>query len=409
MIVHLHAILGNRWSAIASHLPRRTDNEIKNYWNTHLKKRLLQMGIDPVTHKSTTAEELLLDSILPALRPTISSNLSHTSQWEIARAEAEIRLSQQSSLNSASNLKPSLQQCNLSTKTNPNHSASTNFMDTWKAQVAETLRPNFGAVELDNSPANPVNLQAFLLDWESSLQAPQAHMKQFSAYDSPINISDLSTGGAPELVSAQYNPKGSQCTMEGSSSIFPVAAQSSERFFTSRRGTLPASRIDLESRESARLSSMFSLSRVNSVSDSHSLSGAGSSFNYSGACTDIDNQFSPTSTLNAPDRDSSYTNSPCGSSNSHSECFDLLPQNYPLLHPDNIVEQSENNLVLPREQTFWSRKQVAMVEAFPPEPYFFSELELASQKPPSFSIGSTAPMLHQVGVPNIPLLHFNSL
>lgn len=29
----------------------RTDNEIKNYWNTHLKKKLFQLGIDPVTHQ----------------------------------------------------------------------------------------------------------------------------------------------------------------------------------------------------------------------------------------------------------------------------------------------------------------------------------------------------------------------
>ncbi|EMS67465.1 Transcription factor MYB39 [Triticum urartu] len=52
-IIQLHALLGNRWSAIATHLSRRTDNEIKNYWNTHLKKRLAKMGIDPVTHKAT--------------------------------------------------------------------------------------------------------------------------------------------------------------------------------------------------------------------------------------------------------------------------------------------------------------------------------------------------------------------
>ncbi|KAL6650031.1 hypothetical protein ACP70R_014255 [Stipagrostis hirtigluma subsp. patula] len=41
LIVHLQALLGNRWAAIASYLPNRTDNDVKNYWNTHLKKRLM--------------------------------------------------------------------------------------------------------------------------------------------------------------------------------------------------------------------------------------------------------------------------------------------------------------------------------------------------------------------------------
>lgn len=49
-IIQLHSILGNKWSAIAARLPGRTDNAIKNYWNTHIRKRLLKMGIDPVTH-----------------------------------------------------------------------------------------------------------------------------------------------------------------------------------------------------------------------------------------------------------------------------------------------------------------------------------------------------------------------
>ncbi|KAF5480022.1 hypothetical protein F2P56_000797 [Juglans regia] len=59
MVIDLHAQLGNRWSKIASHLPGRTDNEIKNHWNTHIKKKLKKMGIDPITHKpiSTATEE----------------------------------------------------------------------------------------------------------------------------------------------------------------------------------------------------------------------------------------------------------------------------------------------------------------------------------------------------------------
>ncbi|KEH24453.1 myb transcription factor [Medicago truncatula] len=50
-IIELHALLGNRWSQIAAQLPGRTDNEIKNLWNSSLKKKLKQKGIDPNTHQ----------------------------------------------------------------------------------------------------------------------------------------------------------------------------------------------------------------------------------------------------------------------------------------------------------------------------------------------------------------------
>ncbi|XP_021891894.1 protein ODORANT1-like [Carica papaya] len=51
LIISLHEVLGNRWAQIAAQLPGRTDNEIKNFWNSCLKKKLMKQGIDPTTHK----------------------------------------------------------------------------------------------------------------------------------------------------------------------------------------------------------------------------------------------------------------------------------------------------------------------------------------------------------------------
>ncbi|KAJ7542021.1 hypothetical protein O6H91_10G086000 [Diphasiastrum complanatum] len=39
LIIELHAKLGNKWARMAAQLPGRTDNEIKNYWNTRIKRR----------------------------------------------------------------------------------------------------------------------------------------------------------------------------------------------------------------------------------------------------------------------------------------------------------------------------------------------------------------------------------
>lgn len=41
IICTLYTQMGSRWSIIASHMPGRTDNDVKNYWNTKLKKRFL--------------------------------------------------------------------------------------------------------------------------------------------------------------------------------------------------------------------------------------------------------------------------------------------------------------------------------------------------------------------------------
>ncbi|CAN6207559.1 unnamed protein product [Urochloa humidicola] len=71
LIVTLHAMLGSRWSLIANQLPGRTDNDVKNYWNTKLSKKLRQRGIDPITHRPIA--DLMHSIGALAIRPPATS------------------------------------------------------------------------------------------------------------------------------------------------------------------------------------------------------------------------------------------------------------------------------------------------------------------------------------------------
>ncbi|KAK4758738.1 hypothetical protein SAY87_020039 [Trapa incisa] len=74
LIIKLHALLGNRWSLISGRLPGRTENEIKKYWNSHLGKKLLMMGVDPNNHRPVHG---ILRSPAPAMAQ-VPSNVSST-------------------------------------------------------------------------------------------------------------------------------------------------------------------------------------------------------------------------------------------------------------------------------------------------------------------------------------------
>ncbi|KAL9673194.1 hypothetical protein QQ045_029448 [Rhodiola kirilowii] len=55
LVLELHGKWGNRWSRIARRLPGRTDNEIKNYWRTHMRKKAQERK--QVNYLSATSSE----------------------------------------------------------------------------------------------------------------------------------------------------------------------------------------------------------------------------------------------------------------------------------------------------------------------------------------------------------------
>ncbi|CAI9759632.1 unnamed protein product [Fraxinus pennsylvanica] len=76
IIYTLYGVLGSKWSIIASHLPGRTDNDVKNYWNSKLKKKPIAAtyGYKPTNSIDTiTAKTDLLSSTTNTLVPTFSA------------------------------------------------------------------------------------------------------------------------------------------------------------------------------------------------------------------------------------------------------------------------------------------------------------------------------------------------
>ncbi|XP_044494413.1 transcription factor RAX2 [Mangifera indica] len=75
IIYTLFRNIGSRWSIIASQLPGRTDNDIKNYWNTKLKKKLMGMANQsqrnlPHHQQAATFSSLLQTSSSPSASPS---------------------------------------------------------------------------------------------------------------------------------------------------------------------------------------------------------------------------------------------------------------------------------------------------------------------------------------------------
>ncbi|CAM8986261.1 unnamed protein product [Rhodiola kirilowii] len=75
LMIRLHKLLGNRWSLIAGRLPGRTANDVKNYWNTHLRKKtMLHLQVNNHRPRTNFAADHQTEVIRPRPR-TFSKSL----------------------------------------------------------------------------------------------------------------------------------------------------------------------------------------------------------------------------------------------------------------------------------------------------------------------------------------------
>ncbi|XP_050231745.1 transcription factor MYB8-like [Mercurialis annua] len=88
IIFTLYGQMGSRWSLIASHLPGRTDNDVKNHWNTKLKKKLLgektspqNKNIDSANYTNIT-DSSSTSSTLPCVQKSDQINCTSLSFWD---------------------------------------------------------------------------------------------------------------------------------------------------------------------------------------------------------------------------------------------------------------------------------------------------------------------------------------
>ncbi|XP_068309045.1 myb-related protein 306-like [Pyrus communis] len=196
MIIHLQALLGNRWAAIASYLPQRTDNDIKNYWNTHLKKKLkkLQTGLDGHDHHNDQ-DGFSGDS----LDQPISKG-----QWE-RRLQTDIHMAKQALSEALSINKPSI----ISTSATTSHDLH-----------LQALKPsiNIGNYNINDNPitstrphqastyaSNTDNIAKLLENWMKN--SPKVSTHQTNANQT----------NADEINSFNNNNKGGTTTNRGCS------------------------------------------------------------------------------------------------------------------------------------------------------------------------------------------------
>ncbi|XP_020575704.1 myb-related protein 306-like [Phalaenopsis equestris] len=192
LIIHLQALLGNRWAAIASYLPERTDNDIKNYWNTHLKKKLKKLQFSGEDGGRT-------------INPIISNN-HHQSiskgQWE-RRLQTDIHMAKQAlsealsldAMNLESPSPPSLCPTTATATTTCTYASSTEnisrLLENWmKSTPKSRSRASFGSMTnaCSDSQASADQFGFRPVKIESSGVVLKEESKESSAVGPPLSF-----------------------------------------------------------------------------------------------------------------------------------------------------------------------------------------------------------------------------
>ncbi|KAF7124460.1 hypothetical protein RHSIM_Rhsim12G0156400 [Rhododendron simsii] len=116
--VHFLIRVCRTWAAIASYLPERTDNDIKNYWNTHLKKKL---------RKVQGQDGNFQEGLSPSSQSTSKGQWERRLQTDIHTAKQALcdALSLDKSTNNLPDLKPSNVNYPVCPSTDPAQSSTT--------------------------------------------------------------------------------------------------------------------------------------------------------------------------------------------------------------------------------------------------------------------------------------------
>ncbi|KAL5208795.1 hypothetical protein ABZP36_033230 [Zizania latifolia] len=153
-------LLACRWSMIAAQLPGRTDNEIKNYWNTHLKKHLRRLGLDEPPPGPAAG--------CPTAR--------HMPQWETSRLEAEKSLSLSSSGAAATTITNTTATTSASSSSTSGPVAATAatpadvFLRLWNSDIGDSFRKlSAAAAAGTGSPPPPVDATKDMVKQEAAL------------------------------------------------------------------------------------------------------------------------------------------------------------------------------------------------------------------------------------------------